>query len=302
MLISSVPTLDQIQTALANEALSPITDPDHYARRALHLLTPVTDVSDISIRFAGSHLRWRRLIIPLPHLLTSTGLVPLERLVELVSQESRPTDLFLDLSFDPVHWVKPIRSGARTVLFGSDLLFGLPHIALDPMVPADAIPGVLRHIIANRLSPAGRFATLEMDLLVSGGPSSLIVEPVDATPTAPPNTYPTPEVLSDLGDYLAATLGGELLFFIDLPDDGDANLAHVEYILRVGDQEAFIAAYLDATGAASIGYPGPWDPSNHPAVPGWVTNGLALAEPGLVVTHPDADLRVLLRPFSGPSI
>lgn len=61
-------------------------------------------------------------------------------------------DAFLDLSGDPCSWIKPVRSGAYVVFFGSDILFDLPKLVMDPRVAA-APSDLLAAVLAGALGP-----------------------------------------------------------------------------------------------------------------------------------------------------
>lgn len=297
MITSTPPSPALLAAALSDSALSP--DPKGLLTplRLFHLLTPITEAPGIQIQLNNSTLSWRRLAFNEKEVSRTALPRALPRLRGSVSNETSPSEKFLDLAFDPVHWVKPIRSGSRIILFGTDLLFGLPRVSLDLAVPLEAVPGILRHILSKRPTPTGPLATLEMDLLITGDQRSLLVSPRDFTPPPSP-PYPSPEAITALGAQIAKEIDGKLLFYVDLEGPGD--IAHVEYIIHIEGYEALVAAYVDGNGAASIGYPGQWDPTRRPDLKGWNVDGTAASEPGVVATHATSHLRALIRPALPP--
>ena len=294
-------TAGQLLVALGHRALLRQTrQATHWAEMALHLALPVTDVVGLHARVVGDQVTWRGTTVTVEAAFLPTVAT---RIADLVAGAAEPADVFLSLEQDPLCWIKPVRSGNRTLLAGTDILFGAPRMALDLDCPPDSVPALVEALSAHWWPTSGALEVAGTCYLVRGDLVSAVVAP---TPAAGAGTSPSrregdgaagaigaPQI-DALGHDLAGELGGALRLAVDLADPSDGR-ASIEYLIDLApDLEAVVAAQLDGLGAASVGYPGPWVPGSH-AIAGWRVLGPAASEPGWVAVHPEAHLRVLLR-------
>lgn len=262
---------------------------------AVHLALPTEVALGIQARLLGTQLDWRGSITALP--LPGDEPTPAfaAALLECLAPLYLPGDRFLDLGNDePLTWVKDVPSGARTLVVGPDILFGLPRLALEVGVNDEERLAILTHLHTARLAPAGLVQVASRVLTVLGNQESVIVT---STPP-PPRRAPEPatkEQVDHLGRYLGEVFAASLKETIELPDP-DIQVAHVEYLYELpnSDLELLVSAHVDSTGSAAIGYPGTWMPARH-EVPGFEIDGASVHEPGWVARHVESDLRVLLR-------
>jgi len=272
---------------------------------ALHLALPRDTAVELQARIDADRLSWRGQKIELPvvlgpHISMLSKETLADDLLERLSPAFLPSDQFCDLSVEPFSWVKLITSGARHLAIGTDLLFGLPRLAFDAAPSPDEVDLVLFHLASARLETSTVLSAESRQLFVSGNGSSVLVSlaPSRHQPLAPASQ----SQIDELGLALAAELDGRLVEAIDLLDPS-SNLAHVEYLIDLGEgTEALLAAHVDSFGAASVGYPGSWVPSRHaaswppvPALSSWQLDGPASSEPGWVAHHQVSQLRALLR-------
>jgi hypothetical protein len=132
-----------------------------------------------------------------------------------------------------------------------------------------------------------------MELMLVGNPSGLLVLPANYSRVELTRALPTSAMITELGQSIAAEIGGKLRTYVDLPEVNDPWI-HVEYIIDVDDREAIITAHLDIHASASVGYAGPWVPAKR--IEGdWDISGAAIYEPGWVGVHRESNLRALLR-------
>lgn len=91
---------------------------------ALHLALPSDVAPQLAVRSTGGVLSWREVTLP------RSGDLVVDALL-LAHLGARQEDRWLDLSADRAGWVKPVRSGRRTVVFGSSVVLGLPVLVAD---------------------------------------------------------------------------------------------------------------------------------------------------------------------------
>ena len=56
---------------------------------------------------------------------------PVEAITRLVARGARPSDRFVDLEAMPWDWLRPLRSGCRTVVLGFDVFLGGPALTVE---------------------------------------------------------------------------------------------------------------------------------------------------------------------------
>lgn len=112
------------------------------AAAALHLALPIDAVGGIDAWRDQTGWHWRDVTVP------AFG-DPIDEIVELVRRGQREDDQLLELSGDPLSWLKILRSGTRRIVFGSDLLFDLPPIVVDLSVSDELVVGVCRRSLAG---------------------------------------------------------------------------------------------------------------------------------------------------------
>lgn len=136
----------------------------------LHLALPRSEVIGISARTTASGWQWRGASVTTR---TRESALLLTRLGWVDG------DTYLDLDDDPATWVKPIRSGAFTVLFGADLLFDFPRIFVDPRVQEEP-SRLLTYVGSGHLAPG----KTEAGISVTSGPLGWVLAPaLDVVPS-----------------------------------------------------------------------------------------------------------------------
>ena len=129
---------------------------------ALHLALPLNEIPSVSVRHAGGRYSYRQATC-------HAGAPPAAVAARLAALGHRSQDQYLDLDGDPLSWLKVLRSGARQVAFGVELLFGGPRISLAADLPAAAADAALAAWWAGKLvDPPGLLATRWGHLLVGG--------------------------------------------------------------------------------------------------------------------------------------
>lgn len=307
-MLSCVSARTSPKTTLASdlyEALVSCPSPlsvDRATQLACHLALPTTDLLGMQARIANARLTWRDLDVVVPlasnhaSLATSDDLRALAAFAAELQASYRATDQFLDPTANPETWVKIVASGSRCLVVGPEIVFQTPPLTIERDVDAACLHAVIDHL---RAQPSLNTTIEPLGLQLSGSKEGVLVSRCIAVLADLPSQLPTNEVLGNLGRSIAREIEGELVTMVDLAEP-DSHLAHVEFLFEVGSlenisYEALIAAHVDGLGAAAIGYPGTWVPSND-TLPGWRVLGRALHEPGLVATHPTSHLRALLRP------
>jgi hypothetical protein len=329
----SSPTAAQLTERLCDPRVAAnLRQPLALARAALHLLTPAVDPLDIAVRTAftpsGVVWEWRGQVAPLPLLDAAAFLspfsIPLDQLAGYLAQLAdavashparRDDDEYLDLDdASPVALLKVVRSGARVIAFGADILLGAPLIAFELEAQAPPSRALLDAVIASLSAsphdPTGTVYDDDRTYMVTGTPGSVLVRPtpMSVPPCVPEPGYPSPELVEGLGIEIAEDLSGRLALTVDLPEP-DGTRSHVEYLITLtAGYEALLAAHIDTFGAAFVGYTRPWSPipvgheDRVPHLAGWHVEGPAIDEPGWVATNDVTKLRALLRPSTSPAL
>jgi hypothetical protein len=101
---------------------------------AFHLALPTHTPANFGLRREAGLWTWRGV--------STAHRDPVEAACALAALGWVDTDRFLDINSCPSCWVKPVRTGAQVVVFGSDILFDVPLLR----VPADVRPDDVSHI------------------------------------------------------------------------------------------------------------------------------------------------------------
>ena len=121
-----------------SEALSRLTGHDS-RRAAFHLALPVDAVDRFSVRRTVGTWVWRDV--------STAHADPVDAACALAALGWCDDDRFVDLSADPVTWLKPIRSGAQIIVFGLDTLFGLPLLSVPARMGEQAALGIATDMV-----------------------------------------------------------------------------------------------------------------------------------------------------------
>lgn len=124
--MSTAPTAAQVTGALTRLPGAP-----DQARAALHVALPVTAAVGPDAWAADGRVHFRGFSEPLAEDAPSS-------VARLARRAQRPADTFVDLTAEPHTWVKVLPSGARRVVFGTDVLFGTPLASLEDGVEEGA--------------------------------------------------------------------------------------------------------------------------------------------------------------------
>lgn len=108
------PSREQILAAVARLL------PNRPQLTAFHLATPIDVAATVEVGRAGALWSWRGS--------SSAHRDPTAAAAALAALNWRDSDEFLDLAASPFAWLKPVRSGSGTVVFGMDVLFGAPPV------------------------------------------------------------------------------------------------------------------------------------------------------------------------------
>lgn len=112
---------------------------------AMHLALPVTDVAGVHALDDGRHWRWRGITVPSPRMGDEAVAA-----AALIAAGARPGDRFLDLeAANPALWVKPLRSGSHNVLFGAELVLGMPPLVADVRLPEPVLRSALQRLAVS---------------------------------------------------------------------------------------------------------------------------------------------------------
>lgn len=160
------PTVDEINAALEHlpERLA------HREAASVHLALPVEEAVGISAWVEDDTWHYRGHTLPF-------GPDPAQTAVALITAGQTKVDRYLDLTDGcPASWCKPLRSGPRQRLFGSDLLLGGRIIAAALDVPASALRKVAEIYLAEPdLDVPLVLTTSTGTMLVDGGDGWLMI-------------------------------------------------------------------------------------------------------------------------------
>lgn len=113
------------------------TDGDSRTAAALLLALPLGELPVVSAKLEHECWHWRGAKVE-----WSGDVV--HDVVALVESGRREGDRFLVPEGEPWRWVRPTRSGYKTIVWGADTLLGAPALSADPDVSLDEIWAVLR--------------------------------------------------------------------------------------------------------------------------------------------------------------
>jgi hypothetical protein len=106
----------------------------------LHLALPAGVPASCSIRMSPTEIHWRGAHV------TRSGDDSADALL-LAHLGHQDDDLFLTLDeTEPAAWVKPVRSGRRTIAYGASCLLGLPPVVADPTLDPTTVRDTLREL------------------------------------------------------------------------------------------------------------------------------------------------------------
>lgn len=117
-------------------------------RTALHLALPAGSAPDLEVRRTAGALWWRDVQVR-----SGAGLA--EDAAGLAHAGMRPQDVWLDLSLPPTAWLKPLRSGSSTIVFGAAEVLGLPALLADGDIPAVEVIDAVERLSCGRAAPDG---------------------------------------------------------------------------------------------------------------------------------------------------
>lgn len=261
---------------------------------AVHLALPADEVPGIAVVAGARVLRYRGAIV------RSVG-DPATVAAQLALAGHRVGDRYLDLDEDPLRWCKLIRSGSRRILFGTDVLFGAPGIALETGVDDDAAYRALSaHLTGELGAPPAVLGTEAGSVLVDGAPASIVLRPAVAIAprVASPCQTPLNELTAELQELLAATSATQVV----LTTTGGVVRAEVLCDLAAG-WEAIVPVVLTET-SELIGVPdGEIGRSTPEPVPeGFAWRGCSLWEDAIAAEHRRSGITVLLRGGPGRNV
>jgi hypothetical protein len=150
---------------------------------AAHLLSPVNTALGLQLRLTGRaggvrtlHFRRTEQVLS-----TTEAADAVAKIRSQISSAHVEGDEYLSLVDVPGSWMKPLRTGSRVVLFGSDVLFGSPLISMSAELAA--APGTGPAAWAE-LRCAAVLGPVLGDLPAAGGPALLAGTPVWVRRTA----------------------------------------------------------------------------------------------------------------------
>ena len=75
-------------------------------------------------------------------------------------------DRFVDLSLDPINWIKPIRTGSKIIVFGMDVLFDKPLISLPLGLSGNEITRIASLVVQGKINIGSIVGTENGNLIV----------------------------------------------------------------------------------------------------------------------------------------
>lgn len=295
---SQVPSVEDLCDALAQL--------DHrYAttKAAVHLATPVDVVLGMGVSSTRFTVEYRGEAVVIPYHLDLTEAA--ERLHGLILRGHRTADRYLDLTAEPAHWLKTMRSGAHWYVFGANVLFGLPHIRLF-MPPTEGLVSVLLEGAGH----SGVYSVGAERYLVDGDDRIIEVRRLRPVKELEPVPLSDPDdAVQRLQHRLEELLGeeGRILNVTVFPDR-IPGVTEVEYVFAFRQYQLIIPAAVATSGwvvGAQHANTLPSTPATHdgassefgPVPDGWDPIEPARWEPGTVARHTESGITAICRPL-----
>lgn len=128
---------DQVRSALAR------LKPGRSADAAFHLALPYETSTGFSLRKDKGMWTWRGV--------STAHQDSVNASCALAALGWNDVDRFVDLSLDPINWIKPIRTGAKIIVFGMDILFDKPLISLPMGLSDDEIIRIATLVVEDKI-------------------------------------------------------------------------------------------------------------------------------------------------------
>jgi hypothetical protein len=199
--MNDTPVIEPPTTTQLAKAVARIKFPGSTLTRAVHLALPVDAVCGIDARHSAAGWLYRGEVQPALK-------DPFETAAALASVGHRPGDHYLNLTRPPATWVKPLRSGARTLVFGADLVLPVPPIAADCDLSARRVAAFLSTVAtAGPLEPPTVLETKAGPLLLDGTDAAWVLRSTDRAdePPQPLAAVTAKDLACELEHALGAT-------------------------------------------------------------------------------------------------
>jgi len=136
---------DQVREAIDRLA------PGRPASTAFHLALPNTTSTGFSVRREQGMWTWRGV--------STAHQDAVDASCALAALGWVDQDRFVDLSLDPLNWLKPIRTGAQIVVFGLDVLFDKPLLSVPAVLGPDEALRAACLVVQGVVSPGDNVDT-----------------------------------------------------------------------------------------------------------------------------------------------
>lgn len=202
------PSAYPLQSISVREALQKVHGKGDLIQTLAYICLPTQVVPATALVQSNGHLAYRGHKRVIQH-------DPLLELLELARDGHNDGDTYVDLTADPLDWLRIRRSGAQLHVYGAKELLGLPSTWASPLLSSRAVIDALQATLELEEDPLTDSVVDTCDgiVVVEADESVLMLEPLESPlqEDAPaPTQLPRQWRRGALANSIAVMLGGEL--------------------------------------------------------------------------------------------